>query len=204
MKKVQDAANGITRRAVCCEIDRDGAMNGRFVAGESRMTMRTGPFACIVIVLLSAMAIPAAAEGQAEIDGVYTSRGTNPDGSEYQGIVHLLRKGDRFIVAWMSPRTAGEAVLLELTSVGVGIRSGETLAVSYVAGNSLGVVVYQIGIDGQLVGRWTTDGDSEVHAETLTKLPARVPSEPATADPADTPAAPPRRTPRPSAGTISL
>jgi hypothetical protein len=156
------------------------------------------------MVLLSVMAIPGAAEEPTDLDGVYAARGTNPNGSEYRGAVHIRRQGDRFIVAWISPRAAGEALLLELTSVGVGIRTGETLAVSYVAGNSLGVAVYQIGRDGQLIGRWTTAGDDHVHTETLTKLPNPLPSEPAAADPPDEPTAPRPRAPRPSAGTISL
>jgi hypothetical protein len=95
-------------------------------------------------------------------------------------------------------------VLLELTSVGVGIRTGETLAISYVAGASLGVALYQIGNDGRLVGRWTTAEDGEVHAETLTKLPNAVPNEPAAADRPDIPTRPHRRSPRPLSGTISL
>jgi hypothetical protein len=156
------------------------------------------------MVLLTTMAIPAAAEGPTDLDGVYESRGTNPDGTEYRGAVHILRQGDRFLVAWMIPRAAGEALLLELTSVGVGIRTGDTLAVSYVTSKALGVATYQIGHDGQLVGRWTTDGDDEVHSETLTKVPDRVPSEPAAADPGDDGTTRRRRAPRPSAGTISL
>jgi hypothetical protein len=179
-------------------------MNGRVVPGGLGTTMRRVTVVCMAMVLLSAMAISAAAEGQPpDLDGVYVSRGTNPDGSEYHGAVHILRRGDRFIVTWMSPRAAGATLLLELTSIGVGIRTGETLAVSYVAGDSLGVVVYQIGQDGQLVGQWTTVGDDQVHAETLTKLPDQVPSEPAGGRP-DDPTPPRRRAPRPSAGTTSL
>jgi hypothetical protein len=166
--------------------------------------MRAGSFACIAMLLLAAITIPAAAEGPTDLDGVYESRGTNPDGTEYRGAVHILRQGDRFLVAWMTPRAAGEALLLELTSVGVGIRTGDTLAVSYVTGKALGVAAYQIGHDGQLVGRWTTAGDDTVHAEILTKLPDRIPSEPAAADPPDDRTPPRRRAPRPSAGTISL
>ena len=177
-------------------------MNG-MVAPRGFRT-RTGQFACIAITLLSAIAIPAAAEEQTDLDGVYTSRGTNPDGSEYRGAVSIRRRGDRFIVTWMSPRATETAVLLELTSVGVGIRTGETLSVSYVAGNSLGVVVYQIDRDGNLSGRWTTVGDVELHAETLTKLPKPLPEEPAAEDPPDAPTAPLHRAPRPAAGTTSL
>ena len=179
-------------------------MNGMVGPAGLRMTIRPGRFACIAIVLLSAIAIPAAAEEQTDLNGVYTSRGTNPDGSEYRGAVSILRRGDRFIVAWMSPRATGTAVLLELTSVGVGIRTGETLSVSYVAGSSLGVVVYQIDHDGKLVGRWTTVGDGEVHAETLTKLPNPVPDEPAAEDPSEGPTNPLRRAPPPAAGATSL
>lgn len=178
-------------------------MNGMVVPDGSRTTMRSHPFACIAIVLLAAIAIPAAAQTQPDLDGVYASRGANPDGSEYRGAVHILRQGDHFIVTWMTPRAAGEGFLLELTSIGVGIRTGDTLAVGYLAGTALGVIVYQIGQDGHLVGRWTTAGDDAVHSETLTKLPGQVPNKPAAADPPDAPTTPRRHAPRPWVGIIS-
>jgi hypothetical protein len=179
-------------------------MNRTVVPDGLRTPNEISPFACIAIVLLAAIAIPAAAEAQPDLDGVYASRGTNSDGSEYRGAVHILRHGDRFVVSWMTLRAAGEGFLLELTAIGVGLRTGDTLAVSYVAGSSLGVIVYQIGEDGHLAGRWTTAGDDAVHSETLTRLPGQVPNDPAAADPPDAPTTPRRRAPRPSAGTISL
>ena len=180
-------------------------MKGRMsVGGLTTGTNRAGPLARLAILLVSAFVIPAVAVAEPDLDGVYASRGINPDGSEYHGAVHILRHGDRFIVTWMSPRAAGEGLLLELTSVGVGILSGGTLAVSYVAGATVGIAVYEIGQDGQLAGRWTTAGDDNVHSETLTKLPKPVPDEPAAADPPGLSTPPRRRAPPPSAGTISL
>jgi hypothetical protein len=178
-------------------------MDGSVERGGLTAMRLAGPFACIAMVLLSAIAVPRTASGQTDLDGVYVSRGINPDGSEYRGAVQILRDGDRFLVSWISPRAAGEALLLELTSVGVGIRSADTLAVSYVAGPAIGIVVYQIGHDGQLVGRWTTAGDEKVYSETLTKLPDRVPNEPAAPDPPDDPTPPRRRAPS-AAGITAL
>jgi hypothetical protein len=73
---------------------------------------------------------------------------------------------------------------LSLSSVGYGILSGHTLAVSYYGAESAGIIVYEIEEDGaRLAGRWIVAGDGEtVHAETLTRLSAR-PSESKKAEP---------------------
>ena len=44
-------------------------------------------FARLAIILVSAIVIPALAAAEPELDGVYASRGINPDGSEYHGAV---------------------------------------------------------------------------------------------------------------------
>ena len=173
------------------------------VVRAKKAIRRAGAFARMAMVLLWALVISAPASAQVDFDGVYASRGVNPDGHEYRGAVLILREGDRFLVTWISPRVAGEALFLELTSVGIGIRSGDTLAVSYVAGSGIGIIVYQIGPDGQLLGRWTTDGDDQVHSETLTKLADEIPNEPAASDP-PAPTPPRRRASPPSAGRTAL
>jgi hypothetical protein len=119
---------------------------------------------------------PPRAAAQETLDGMYASRGVNPDGTEYRGVVRIIRQGDRFVVSWMAPRAiAGEKLLLDLTSIGVGILSNGTLAVSYYTPGMLGIVVYRIEADGRLDGQWTLVGDDgAVRSETLTKLPPGV------------------------------
>jgi hypothetical protein len=127
---------------------------------------------------------PVLAAGQPAFDGVYIARGVDSDGNEYRRAVEIERKGDRFIVTWVAARIVGEAVILEPTWVGVGIATGDTLSVSFVAGDTLGVIVYQCSNDTQqMKGRWTLAGDDEaIYSETLTRLPDILP-EPVTGDP---------------------
>jgi hypothetical protein len=145
-----------------------------------------------------------------EVAGVYVSNGVNPDGTSYQGVVHIARHRDSFIVSWMFPRIVGEKPMLERTSVGVGIISGGTLSVSYYSQGLAGVIVYEIDEPGQrLSGRWAVIGDDgTLYTETLTKVPGHVadpvpgPEEPQVRPPAQPPS---RRTaPQPLPGGTSL
>jgi hypothetical protein len=130
-------------------------------------------FAAPVIALVAVGVIPVSSAGQSAFDGMYIARGVDSGGNEYRRAVDIERRGDRFIVTWVSARVAGEAVVLEPTWVGVGLAAGETLSVSFVAEDTLGIAVYQRAADGrQLSGRWTLAGDDEaVYSEVLTKLP---------------------------------
>jgi hypothetical protein len=120
---------------------------------------------------------PVSAAGQPTFDGVYIAHGVDSEGNEYRRAVDIEREGDRFIVTWVAARVVGEAILLEPTWVGVGIATGDTLSVSFIAGDTLGVIVYQFGTDQQpLKGRWTLAGDDEaIYSETLTRLPDILP-----------------------------
>jgi hypothetical protein len=131
------------------------------------------------IALAAIWVIPVFSAWESGFDGVYIARGVDSDGNEYRRAVDIGRRGDRFIVTWVSARVSGETVVLEPTWVGVGLATGETLSVSFIAGDSLGIAVYQVAADGgQLSGRWTLGNDDEtVYAETLTRLP-EIPSEP--------------------------
>jgi hypothetical protein len=82
-------------------------------------------------------------------------------------------------VTWVEADVVGQAVILEPTWVGVGIVNGDTLSVSFVAEDTLGIMVYKFPADGQVSGRWTLAGDDEtVYSETLTKLPDSLPELP--------------------------
>jgi hypothetical protein len=131
----------------------------------------------IRLIVLSAVALvglmPAPVVGQPEFEGIYIARGIDLDGIQYHRAVEIEREGDRFVVIWMSPQIVAETLRLELTSIGVGIASGNVLAVSYSVGLSVGVIVYEFSQDGQeLVGRWTVEGDdAEIRSEILVRVP---------------------------------
>lgn len=131
--------------------------------------------ALTVGVLLAAFGVspPVRAAGELNLDGMYVSQGTNPDGSKYSGLVNITRNGDSFLVSWLTPKSQDNRVLFQAASVGVGILSSDMLSVSYYAPQSSGIVVYRIEEDGsRLAGRWVIAGeDGAVHAEILTKLP---------------------------------
>jgi hypothetical protein len=137
----------------------------------------------MILAMIGGAGIPAA--GEPELDGMYEARGTNPDGSEYQGFVQIARRGESFLVTWIFPQAASdEVVVFRLTSAGVGIVSSGMLAVSYYSKQVAGVAVYRIEEDGKrLAGRWTVAGaDGAVHIETLTRLAGQA-SQPIEADP---------------------
>jgi hypothetical protein len=153
-----------------------------------------------VIALIATGAVPVSA-GQAAFEGVYIASGVDAEGNQYRRAVDIERHGDRFTVTWVEADMVGQAVILEPTWVGVGIVNGDTLSVSFVAEDTLGIMVYTFGGDGQVSGNWTLAGDDErVYSETLTKLPDTLP-EPAAADPSEDH---PRPSSPSSAGTVSL
>jgi hypothetical protein len=154
-----------------------------------------------MIVLAALGLVPASSAAQPAFDGVYIARGVDSDGHEYRRAVDIEQHGDRFTVTWVAAQTVGETLILEPIWFGVGVATGDTLSVSFIAGDTLGIMVYQVTKDGGLSGRWTLEGDDEtIHSETLTRLPDVLP-EPAAVDP-------PERRPRspvtPSAGISSL
>jgi hypothetical protein len=169
----------------------------------------------LLLLFASLSAAPVWASDRPALEGVYMSFGTNPDGSEYHGVVDIERQGDRFLVTWMFPRLTGEVLTLELAAVGVGIARDGMLAVSYYGSKGTGLVLYRIEDDAQqLVGEWTVAGDdSELHPETLTRT-SKHPTAPAGASPEEAAPtreeAPPVRPepPRPvhswRAGTVQL
>jgi hypothetical protein len=114
------------------------------------------------VVLGLALLVPAAlraAEGP-EIGGSYTCKGVNPDGQEYTGKVKITKKGDVYHLDW----TIGQE-----SHSGVGIREENTLSVSWAAqGGPSGIVVYRIGKDKRLVGKWTVQDGKDLYTETLT------------------------------------
>jgi hypothetical protein len=128
-----------------------------------------------IVVVFGAIASIAAPDPRPDIAGIYQCDGTNPDGTAYQGVVEIAKVHNAFRVRW--------TLRDETTVVGVGISSGDMLAVSYFGG-APAVVVYKI--DGsRLVGEWTMGGaEGIIASETLTKVAAR-PDRRRPAGPAD-------------------
>jgi hypothetical protein len=123
-----------------------------------------------------AAAMPAAAE-PAALPGVYECQGTGADGRAYRGAVVIEPDGSRFLLRWF--------ISAELTAVGLGIREGDMLAVSFFSADAGGVVLYRI--DGErLLGHWSAPlTNGQVFEETLTRK----------ADPPPSPPSPPSTSP---------
>jgi hypothetical protein len=154
----------------------------------------------LALIALAIGVIPVSSAAQPAFDGVYIARGVDSAGNEYRRAVDIEQRGDRFIVVWVSAQVVGETLILEPTWAGVGIATGDTLSVSFIADDTLGIMVYQRAADGQLSGRWTLEGDDEVvYSETLTPLPDALP------EPAVEPSGPPRPLrSAPPAGIVAL
>ncbi|MEK7663964.1 MAG: hypothetical protein AAB340_00740 [Patescibacteria group bacterium] len=97
--------------------------------------------------------------------GYYTCKGKEASGKDYKGITVIARRNDIYIVTWVIGGSS--------TFTGVGIRRGNTLAVSWVMptgekGIVWGVNLYKIEPGPRLVGYWATlPGNGLVQRETL-------------------------------------
>src|SRR4030095_2534359 len=163
---------------------------------------RARRFTWPVIALIVTGAVPVSSAGQPAFEGVYLAHGVDAEGHQYRRAVDIERHGDRFTVMWVAAEMVGQAVTLEPTWVGVGIAIDDTLSVSFVAEDTVGIIVYKLGAEGRVSGRWDlARSDETVCSETLTRLPDVLP-EPAASDPHE------EQRPRPSsdtsAGTVSL
>ena len=135
----------------------------------------------LLLILLIEMLTLAAPGNAAETDlaGRYACQGVNADGSSYEAVVEIAKHNDEYLLAWI----AGSQVV----AVGMGIRTGDVLAVAYLS-TLPGVVVYRIEQGDQLIGQWTVAGlEGRILPEILTKLA----SEPRVEPRRETPASPP-------------
>lgn len=100
-----------------------------------------------------------------DLSGYYLCKGVEVGGKRYSGIAAIARKGDIYIVTW--------SIGAGSTFTGLGIRQGETLAVSWAMpgpGVLRGANVYRIEPQ-RLTGRWSTlPGPGVLQTETLTFL----------------------------------
>lgn len=110
---------------------------------------------------------PATVDDVAEITGYYICRGQEAGGKKYNGVAAVSKKGDVYLVQWMIGTGS--------TFSGIGIRQGNTLAVSWALPNERGLVrgvnLYRIDPGPRLSGRWATvPGPGVLQSETLTFL----------------------------------
>jgi hypothetical protein len=117
-----------------------------------------------------------ASTGNGELNGTYLCEGVRPDGAPYKGTVRIVRHNGAYQVIWNVGRAE--------QYVGIGILTGDVLAVSYFGG-SPGVVAYRIEQNekgARLVGQWTVaSARGHVFGETLTRLTQDVTAVPAPA-----------------------
>jgi hypothetical protein len=129
----------------------------------------------LIPVLLGTMAVTASAQATpSDLAGRYICDGVGPDGLPYQAIVEIVKHNDTYRLQWWFES--------EVVGIGLGIRSGDVLAVMHYSGLP-GVVAYRIEQGPRLVGEWTVAAaDGVVFSETLTKAPDEI-GAPATPGP---------------------
>ena len=108
-------------------------------------------------------------DDKAEISGYYTCKGQEAGGKTYSGVAVITKKADVYIVQWVIGSGS--------TFSGIGIRQGNTLAVSWAIPNERGMIrgvnLYRIESGPRLSGRWATvPGPGVLQSETLTFLKA--------------------------------
>lgn len=106
-------------------------------------------------------------EEMIDISGYFTCKGREASGKNYHGMAVIAKKNDVYTVTWV----VGGAS----TFTGIGIRQGNTLAVSWAIplekGTIKGVNLYRIDAGPRLTGSWATmPGNGLIQRETLVFL----------------------------------
>lgn len=93
-------------------------------------------------------------------EGTYAMTGTNPgDNSAYEGVIEVRRTGETYAVTWRfgADETKGIGTLAR--------GSDKTLAVSYDAGQSHGIALFELQGDGSWSGVWSSMGGETLGTE---------------------------------------
>ena len=96
----------------------------------------------VVLGALALVALPAAAQGPADLTGAYRVNGMNADGSTYSGTAQVTQVGAAVTINWL---IAGSGFS------GAGIREGRVVTVNWGDANP---VVYVVMPTGELHGTW--------------------------------------------------
>lgn len=119
-------------------------------------------------LLLALAFLTLAGPAFAQRDGTYDVRGTNLDGTPYDGVAQIRSLGtNSFTILW---RIGNQIV------EGVGMASGRTVSVAYGLAQRPGMGIYTLNPDGSLEGEWTIIGAPTTGRETLTPRPAGAPA----------------------------
>ncbi|WP_017717954.1 hypothetical protein [Kamptonema formosum] len=92
------------------------------------------------------------------VEGNYEVKGRD-SGGEYNGSLRIRRSDDTYELTWTVDRT---------TYRGVGLRSGDWLAVGWGPQDDFGVTDYRIR-DSEANGRWAIPGESDLGVDNLTR-----------------------------------
>lgn len=106
-------------------------------------------------------------EKVADVSGYYICKGSEAGGKPYNGMVLIAKKSEIYIVQWVMGGGS--------TFTGVGIRQGNSFAVSWAMTSDKGLIrginTYRVEPGPRLVGRWATlPGPGVLQNETLTFL----------------------------------
>ena len=112
------------------------------------------------ILATTALLLSAQWAAAQDIGGHYRVKGTNLDGTIYEGDAQIT-KTSQFTceIEW---NTGGS------TSSGIRMRDGNAFTAGYELGGKVGLVIYMVQADGTLDGTWTVAGVPAVGTEILT------------------------------------
>jgi hypothetical protein len=92
------------------------------------------------------------------IAGVYDVTGVSPGGGSYAGVAQIVATGETYGIVWkIGPETYK----------GMGVATGNSLAVVYVGGKLAGVVLYERISEDTWCGIWASANDRRVGREML-------------------------------------
>ena len=112
----------------------------------------------LFVAVLVGLAVPTMAAEFRE--GVYTVKGTNLNGSPYEGSAEVkVLSSTTCSITWTTGSTSSQ---------GPCMRAGNVVTAAYVQGNDIGLVMYQLNDDGSLDGVWTVTGQNGNGTEHLT------------------------------------
>jgi hypothetical protein len=110
--------------------------------------------------LATALALVAGAGFAEDLSGHYRVKGTNFDGSIYEGEATITATSEFTCeIMWNTGDT---------TSSGICMRNGNAFTAAYEMGGEIGLVIYLIQDNGTLEGTWTAAGVNAIGTETMT------------------------------------
>ena len=105
---------------------------------------------------LAAFSLPAAAF---DISGKYVAKGTNFDGSTYEGTAEIAKLSNTTcVVVW---KIAGREY------DGICMKNKDGFAAAYEMDGQVGLLLYRMEADGSLEGTWTITGERGAGTEVL-------------------------------------